>query len=244
MSTEINIPSKKEMLYEGKAKKIFATEDKDLVIAHYKDDATAFDGIKKDVIESKGVVNNLSSSILFSWLEEKGINTHFVKQLSERDSLLKKVKIFPLEVIMRNVVAGSLVRKLGREEGKILNIPILEFCYKDDALHDPPINDSHILAFEWANEKQLAKIKELSYKTNELLKERFLKANLTLVDIKFEYGLFKNEEILLADEISPDTSRLWDIKSKEKLDKDRFRFDMGNVESSYQEVLRRLQSTI
>ena len=243
MNTEIKVPAKKEMLYEGKAKKIFSTENPDLVIAYYKDDATAFDGTKKDTIESKGVVNNTSSSILFTWLEERGITTHFVKELSERESLLKSVKIFPIEVIMRNVVAGSLVRRLGREEGKILKTPILEFCYKDDALHDPPINDSHILVFEWANEKQLEKIKELSYKTNELLKERFLKADLTLVDIKFEFGLYK-DEVILADEISPDTSRLWDIKSKEKLDKDRFRFDMGNVESSYQEVLRRLKGTV
>ena len=237
----MNIPEKKDMIYEGKAKKIYSTNDPDLVIAHYKDDATAFDGTKKDVITSKGIVNNTTSTILFKYLEKAGIPTHFVKELSERESLLKRVKIFPIEVIMRNIVAGSLVKRLGQKEGQILDTAIIEYCLKDDSLHDPPINESHILVFGWANKEELEKIKELSYKVNDLLKKKLLEADLTLVDIKFEYGLYKGKEVILADEISPDTSRLWDTKSKEKLDKDRFRFDMGNVESSYQEVLKRLK---
>lgn len=231
---------KLEMLYEGKAKKVYATEDMDRFIIEYKDDATALNGLKKGIIAGKGVINNKMSSMLFQLLESSGIPTHFEEYLSDREQLVKAVKIVPLEVIIRNVSAGSFSKRYGVDEGIVFEEPVLEFSYKNDALGDPLINDSHILALKLATSEELDHIKLLALKTNEILKKFFLEKNLRLIDFKLEFGIF-DETIILADEISPDTCRLWDLTTNEKLDKDRFRRDMGNIEAAYLEVLSRLQ---
>lgn len=229
----------KEQLYEGKAKKVYATADKDLVIVDYKDDATAFNGLKKGTIVGKGVINNRMSNYLMQMLEKHGIETHFVKELSERRTLVKSVEIVPLEVIMRNVVAGSLSKRTGRPEGDIPSMPILELYYKSDELGDPMVNADHALAFGWATEKELAEIERIARKVNDVLKEFFAGVGVDLVDFKIEFGRYRGK-IILADEISPDTCRFWDSKTKEKLDKDRFRRDMGGVEGAYHEMMRRI----
>jgi phosphoribosylaminoimidazole-succinocarboxamide synthase len=231
---------KLEQLYEGKAKKVFKTDDADHYLVEYKDDATAFNGEKKGSIHDKGVVNNKMSALLFKMLEEKGIPTHFEELLNDREQYVKAVQILPLEVIVRNVAAGSLAKRLGLEEGVVMKKTVLEFCYKNDALGDPMINDYHIFAMEYATPEQVETIKEMSLKINELLIEFFIARGLKLIDFKLEFGLFKGQ-VILADEISPDTCRLWDSETNTKMDKDRFRRDLGNVEETYQEVLSRIQ---
>ena len=230
---------KKEQLYEGKAKKVYATDDPDLVIVSYKDDATAFNGQKKGTIAGKGVINNRMSNYLFQRLEEKGISTHFVKELSERETLVKHVQIVPLEVIVRNVAAGSFAKRLGVEEGRQLLCPTLEFSYKNDDLGDPFINDYYALALGLATREEIDQITKMAFAVNDFLKEFFQKAGVLLVDFKLEFGRLPNQ-IVLADEISPDTCRFWDINTHEKLDKDRFRRDMGGVEEAYQEIFSRI----
>jgi phosphoribosylaminoimidazole-succinocarboxamide synthase len=230
---------KKEQLYEGKAKKVFATDDSDFCIVDYKDDATAFNGLKKGTITGKGVVNNKMSNYLFQLLEKKGIPTHFVKQLSDRETLVKKVQIVPLEVIVRNKAAGSLAKRLGMEEGAALKCPVLEFCYKSDELGDPMVNETHILAAGFATKEEIDQISEMAMKINKILCEFFLSANIELIDFKLEFGRYHGK-IILADEISPDTCRFWDVHTHEKLDKDRFRRDLGGVEEAYQEVMKRI----
>ncbi len=231
---------KQEMLYEGKAKKVFKTDDPKLLIVDYKDDATAFNGLKKGQIADKGIVNNQMSNIIFMMLEEKGVPTHFVEQLSERETVVKAVKILPLEVIIRNVAAGSFSKRYGVPEGQALAKTVLEFSYKNDDLGDPLINNDHILALELATEEQLEEVSAYAYKVNECLKEFFLNRGLKLIDFKIEFGLFEGK-LILADEISPDTCRLWDIKTNEKMDKDRFRRDLGKVEETYQQVFERVK---
>lgn len=229
-----------EMLYEGKAKKVFRTDSEDMYIVEYKDDATAFNGLKKGTIVEKGIMNNQISSKLFEVLEENGVRTHFVKRLSDREMLVKKVTIVPLEVLVRNYAAGSLSKRLGLEEGLKLKTTVLEFCYKDDALGDPMINEYHIKAMDFATEAEVEKIKEMSFKVNEVLISYMKERGIELVDFKLEFGKTPSGEIILADEISPDTCRLWDSLTHEKLDKDRFRRDMGKVEEGYKEVVSRL----
>lgn len=229
------------MLYEGKAKKVYNTNDADLLIVEYKDDATAFNGLKKGSVSGKGVINNKMTNVIFKYLAEKGIETHLVEELSDRETLVKKVSIVPLEVIVRNVAAGSFSKKYGVEEGTALLSPILEFSYKNDELGDPLINDMQILAIGLATKEELADISEKALKINELMKEYFLEKNIKLIDFKIEFGRFK-ERIILADEVSPDTCRLWDAQTNEKLDKDRFRRDMGGVEEAYEEVWKRITS--
>lgn len=230
---------KMEQLYEGKAKKVFATDDPDLCIVDYKDDATAFNGQKRGTILGKGVVNNKMSNYLFRLLEKKGIPTHFVEQLSDRETLVKRVEIVPLEVIVRNKAAGSLAKRLGLEEGTVMKCPVLEFCYKCDALDDPMVNESHILAAGFATKEEIDTLSSMALKVNEILCEFFLSVNIELIDFKIEFGRYYGG-IILADEISPDTCRFWDVHTHEKLDKDRFRRDMGGVEEAYQEVMERI----
>lgn len=230
---------KKELLYEGKAKKVYATEDADVVIVDYKDDATAFNGEKKGTIVGKGVINNRMTNHVFKLLEKEGIKTHLVEELSDRETAVKKVEIVPLEVIVRNVAAGSFSKKLGIEEGTKLLAPTLEFSYKNDDLGDPLINDYFAIAIGAATREEIDKITEMTFKINDVLKKFFEEAGIRLIDFKIEFGRYKGD-IILADEISPDTCRLWDINTNEKLDKDRFRRDMGNVEGAYQEVFKRL----
>lgn len=230
----------RKMLYEGKAKQIFETDDEDLIVIHYKDDATAFNGIKKAQITNKGVLNNKITDILYKMLEEKGIPTHYVEMLNDRDELCKKVQIFPLEVIVRNVIAGSLSKRLGIEEGTESPNTIIELCYKNDALGDPMINDTHALAIKAITKEELDEVYKLTYKINEILKEFFDKRDIILVDFKIEFGKTRDGQVVLADEISPDTARLWDKNTKMKLDKDRFRRDMGNVQEAYVEILNRI----
>ena len=230
---------KLKLIYEGKAKKLYETEDKDLLIQEFKDDATAFDAAKRGTIMNKGVINNKLSAHIFTILSKKGIPTHFVKRLNDREMLVKKVQIVPIEVTMRNIVAGGMAKLLGLEEGKELKEPVLEWHYKEDALHDPLINDYHVKALGAATDKELDAMKKYSFKINELMKKFFDSKNIILVDFKLEFGRYKGK-IILADEISPDTCRLWDKTTKEKLDKDRFRRDLGNVEGAYEEVLRRV----
>lgn len=232
---------KLEMIYEGKAKKVYKTDDEKKYIVEYKDDATAFNGEKKGTIVGKGVVNNKMSAALFALLEKEGIPTHQVELLSDRESLVKAVKILPLEVIVRNVAAGSLAKRLGLEEGVLMKETVLEFSYKNDALGDPMINDYHIKAMGFATDEQLETVKKYALKVNEILKKFFLEINIKLIDFKLEFGLYDNE-VILADEISPDTCRLWDAETNKKLDKDRFRRDMGGVEEVYQEVLARISN--
>ena len=231
---------KKEQLYEGKAKKVYATEDPNLVIVSYKDDATALDGLKKGTIVGKGIINNQMTNRLMAKMEKAGIPTHFVKELSERDTLVKKVSIVPLEVIVRNLSAGHFAQNYGVEEGIVFPSPTIEFSYKNDALGDPLLNSYHALALGLATQEEIDTIVRLAFRVNELLKEIFLAAGICLVDFKLEFGRLADGAIVLADEISPDTCRLWDKDTKEKLDKDRFRRDLGQVEAAYQEVMGRL----
>lgn len=231
---------KLEMLYEGKAKKVYKTDDPSLYIVDYKDDATAFNGLKKGTIVNKGVMNNQISTKLFEVLEAGGVKTHFVEKMSDREMLVKKVRIVPLEVLVRNYAAGSLSKRLGLEEGLKLKTTVLEFCYKDDALGDPMINDYHIKAMELASEAEVEIIKEMAFKVNDILIDYMKQRGIDLVDFKLEFGKTPEGEIILADEISPDTCRLWDAVTHEKLDKDRFRRDLGKVEESYMEVVGRL----
>ena len=231
---------KKEFLYEGKAKQVYATEDPNLIIIHYKDDATAFNGIKKAQISNKGILNNKITELLFTQLEKQGIPTHFIKRLDDRDQLCKKVTIFPLEVIVRNLVAGSMAKRLNIEEGTNPGNTIFELCYKDDALGDPLINDHHAVALKAASYEELATIYDYTSKINNMLKDIFDKEGIILVDFKIEFGKTNDGTIVLADEISPDTCRFWDKVTMKKLDKDRFRRDMGSVEEAYIEILSRL----
>ena len=227
-------------LYEGKAKKVYATDDPNLVIVSYKDDATAFNGLKKGTIVGKGVINNRMSNLLMQMLETQGVPTHFVKELNDRDTVVKKVSIVPLEVIIRNISAGSFAKRYGVEEGIVFDQPTLEFSYKNDDLGDPLINRYHALALKLATREEIDTIERLAFKINEVLKAYFLKLNITLVDFKLEFGRLPDGSIVLADEISPDTCRFWDKDTGEKLDKDRFRRDLGGVEDAYNEVMRRL----
>ena len=229
-----------EQLYEGKAKKVFATDDPNLVIVSYKDDATAFDGMKKGEIAGKGVVNNRMSNYLMSLLEKAGVPTHFVKELSDRETLVKKVSIVPLEVIIRNVSAGSFAKRYGVEEGIVFDSPTIEFSYKNDDLHDPLLNSYHALALKLATKEEIEKIKAMAFKINEVLKEYFAGLKVKLIDFKLEFGRTPDGEIVLADEISPDTCRFWDAETNEKLDKDRFRRDLGGVEDAYREMMKRV----
>lgn len=230
---------KVDLLYEGKAKKVYTTEDPDVLIVDYKDDATAFNGIKKGTITGKGAINNRMTNFMFQMLEKAGIPTHYVKELSDRETAVKKVEIVPLEVIVRNVAAGSFSKRLGIEEGFKLLAPTLEFSYKDDDLGDPMINDYFAIAIGAATREEIDKITEYAFKINEIMKDYFLTKDIDLIDFKLEFGRYKGE-IILADEISPDTCRFWDVNTHEKLDKDRFRRDMGNVEEAYEEVSSRL----
>ncbi|MBI3617623.1 MAG: phosphoribosylaminoimidazolesuccinocarboxamide synthase [Candidatus Omnitrophica bacterium] len=230
---------KGKQLYEGKAKIIYATEDPDLIVQHFKDDATAFNAAKKGTIAEKGVMNNKISTKVFEFLASQGIPTHFEKNLSDREMLVKKVEIVPIEVIIRNKAAGSLCRLLGLKEGMSLASPVLEFCYKRDDLGDPLINESHIRALKMAGDQDMETIKRYTLKINELLTRFFANLGLELIDFKLEFGRYKGR-IILADEISPDTCRLWEIGTGKKLDKDRFRHDLGQIEEAYQEVLSRV----
>ncbi|MGL5870076.1 phosphoribosylaminoimidazolesuccinocarboxamide synthase [Clostridium chrysemydis] len=231
-----------EMLYEGKAKKIFKTEKPNEVIVHYKDDATAFNGEKKAQIGNKGVLNNAITSMIFEMLEKEGVKTHFIKKLTDRDQLCKKVEIVPLEVIVRNVAAGSMAKRLGIEEGFKLKTTVFELSYKDDELGDPLINDYHAVAIGATTFEELDEIYSMTAKINDVLKDFFSKQNIDLIDFKIEFGRDEEGRVLLADEISPDTCRFWDKTTKEKLDKDRFRRDMGNVEEAYKEILNRISN--
>ena len=252
-----------KLLYEGKAKQLFECENNDEIYVHYKNSATAFNGVKKEEFEGKGVFNNTITSLIFEYLEKSGVETHFIKKVNETDQICKHVTIIPLEVIVRNIVAGSMAKKYGLEEGKKLKKPVFELSYKNDELNDPLINDDHAVALEIVTEDEpkslcpfkiflsvaleivtedeLANIKEQALKINSLLQKLYLEANLVLVDFKIEFGKDKNGKIILADEISPDTCRLWDKDTNEKLDKDRFRRDLGSVMEAYEEVLRRLE---
>lgn len=230
---------KKELLYEGKAKKVFTTEDPDVLIVSYKDDATAFNGLKKGTIVGKGAINNRMTNYIFKKLEEKGVPTHLIEELSDRDTAVKKVEIVPLEVIVRNFSAGSFAKKMGMEEGIKFLRPTLEFSYKNDDLGDPFINQYYALALGLATEEEIADITKYAFLVNEVMQEYFASLNIELIDFKIEFGRYHGQ-IILADEVSPDTCRLWDKDTHEKLDKDRFRRDLGNVEDAYQEVFRRL----
>lgn len=235
---------KKEQLYEGKAKKVYKTDDSELLIVDYKDDATAFNGLKKGTISGKGVINNKMSNLLMQLLQKNGIPTHFVKEISDRETVVKKVSIVPLEVIIRNIAAGSFSKRYGVAEGKAFAAPTIEFSYKNDELGDPLINEYHAVALELATTEEIEIIKKYSFKINELLKTFWAECGVTLVDFKLEFGRLSDGTIVLADEISPDTCRFWDSKTSEKLDKDRFRRDMGGVEDAYSEIMRRLKEHI
>ena len=230
---------KREKIYEGKAKQLFTTDNPDLLVQYFKDEATAFDGKKKGIIEHKGILNNKISSRIFRMLEEKGIKTHFVDTLSDREMLVKRLRIIPVEVVIRNIAAGSLCKRLGLEEGLALKEPTLEFFLKNDPLGDPMINEYHARVFGWATDAELAQMKETAFKINRILSEFFSERGIILVDFKLEFGEHKGE-VLLGDEITPDGCRLWDKTTREKMDKDRFRRDLGKVEEAYQEVLRKV----
>ena len=231
---------KVEQLYEGKAKKVYSTEDPGLVIVSYKDDATAFDGLKKGTITGKGAINNQMTNYLMGQLEKAGVPTHFVEELSERETVVKKVTIVPLEVIIRNISAGSFAKRYGVEEGIVFKAPTVEFSYKSDPLDDPLLNHYHALALGLATQEEINQIIAMAFKVNDVLKRFFSEVGVTLVDFKLEFGKTSDGKLVLADEISPDTCRLWDSKTGEKLDKDRFRRDMGGVEDAYQEIMRRV----
>ena len=230
----------KELLYEGKAKKVYATDDPQQLIVAYKDDATAFNGLKKGTITGKGVINNQMSNLLMQRLEQAGVPTHYIQELSPRETLVKKVSIVPLEVIVRNIAAGSFSKRYGVEEGVVFDAPTLEFSYKNDDLGDPLINSSHALALKLATPEELETIRKYALQVNDFLKQLWSECGVILVDFKLEFGRLADGTIVLADEISPDTCRLWDAKTHEKLDKDRFRRDLGNVEEAYQEMMRRV----
>lgn len=231
---------KLEQMYEGKAKKVFATDEKDKVIVSYKDDATAGDGAKRGTIVGKGAINNRMTNFLMQLLEKQGVPTHFVEELDDRNTVVKKVEIVPLEVIIRNISAGSFAKRYGVDEGIVFDEPTLEFSLKNDDLHDPLINRYHVLALKLATKEELDRISEMAFKVNEVLKAYFLKLNVKLVDFKLEFGRTQDGSIVLADEISPDTCRFWDADTNEKLDKDRFRRDMGGVEDAYKEMMHRV----
>ncbi|MBL7069647.1 MAG: phosphoribosylaminoimidazolesuccinocarboxamide synthase [Candidatus Omnitrophica bacterium] len=230
---------KRKQIYEGKAKKVYETDNKDFLIQEFKDDATAFDATKRGTIIGKGVVNNKVSAELFELLESKGVETHFVKLLSDRDMLIKRLDIFLIEVTIRNIVAGGMAKLLGLEEGIVLKEPVLEYHYKKDKLHDPLINEYHIKALGLATDDELRIARERSFEINNILKDFFKKRSIDLVDFKLEFGRHK-DKVLLGDEISPDTCRLWEHGTKKKLDKDRFRRDLGGIEEAYQEILKRV----
>jgi len=232
---------KLRLIHEGKAKKVYSTTNPYLLWLEFKDDATAFDGLKKGTIKDKGILNAAISTLLFELLEKEGIPTHFVRKLSSRELLVEAVKIIPVEFVIRNITAGSLAKRMGVEEGIELKRPILEFYYKNDALNDPMINEYHIEVFELAERYHIEKIKDYAFQVNEILSRMFQKVGIVLVDFKLEFGVDTKGNVLLADEISPDSCRLWDAETGEKLDKDRFRRDLGRVESAYREVLKRLQ---
>ena len=228
------------MLYEGKAKKVYATENPELYIVSYKDDATAFNGLKKGTIAGKGVINNRVTNYMMQMLEKNGVPTHFVEEISDSETVVKKVQIVPLEVIIRNISAGSFSKRYGVDEGIVFEQPTIEFSYKNDDLGDPLINEYHALALKLATREEIDTIKALAFKTNELMKDFFKKINVDLVDFKLEFGRLSDGTIVLADEISPDTCRFWDSRTHEKLDKDRFRRDLGGVEDAYHEIMKRL----
>ena len=230
----------REMLYEGKAKKVYATEDPELLIVSYKDDATAFNGKKKGTITGKGAINNRVTNFMMQRLEEQGVPTHFVEELNDRETVVKKVEIVPLEVIIRNISAGSFAKRYGVEEGIPFENPTIEFSYKNDDLDDPLINEYHIQALKLATPEEVDTIKKMAFKINEVMKAFFAQRNVDLVDFKLEFGKTSDCTIVLADEISPDTCRFWDSETHEKLDKDRFRRDLGNVEDAYDEMLKRI----
>ena len=236
--------TKKEQRYEGKAKKVFATDDPELLIVSYKDDATAFNGLKKGTIVGKGVINNRMSNLLMQHLEKAGIPTHFVEELSDRETLVKKVSIVPLEVIIRNIAAGSFSRRYGVEEGFVFETPTIEFSYKNDELGDPLMDEYHAVAMKLATKEEIETIKKYAFGVNEQLKAFWAECGVILVDFKLEFGRLSDGTIVLADEISPDTCRLWDSETGEKLDKDRFRRDLGGVEAAYAEVMKRLSEHI
>ena len=232
---------KLEMFYEGKAKKLYATADPGLVIAYFKDDATAFNAKKRGTIDDKGVINNRMSELFFTLLERNGVKTHFVRRLNDREMLCKRLQIIPVETVVRNIVAGSMAKRLGREEGEPLKRPMVEYYYKSDPLDDPLVLPEHAVAFGWASEDELATIRALALKVNEILSRFLDQRGIILVDFKLEFGRYQGE-ILLGDEICPDTCRFWDKATRKKLDKDRFRRDLGEVEEAYQEMLRRVES--
>ena len=232
---------KRDMIYEGKAKKVYTTDNPELYIVSYKDDATAFNGLKKGAIAGKGAINNQMSNLLMRMLSEHGVPTHFVEELSERDTVVKKVSIVPLEVIVRNISAGSFAKRYGVEEGIVFDEPTIEFSYKNDELGDPLINDYHALALKLATREEIETIKAMAFKVDALLKEYFKNIGVDLVDFKLEFGRLADGTIILADEISPDTCRFWDATTNEKLDKDRFRRDLGGVEEAYQEMMKRVR---
>ena len=230
----------KEMLYEGKAKQVFATENPDIVMVHYKDDATAFNGLKKGTITGKGVINNRVTNFMMKKLENAGIPTHYVEELNERDTLVKKVEIVPLEVIIRNISAGSFAKRFGVSEGIVFENPTIEYSYKNDDLGDPMINTAQALALKLATPEEIETIRTMAFKVNDVMKAFFQEVGVDLVDFKLEFGRLGDGTIVLADEISPDTCRFWDSKTHEKLDKDRFRRDLGGVEDAYEEMRRRI----
>ncbi len=231
---------KREMLYEGKAKKVYATDNKEVLLVDYKDDATAFNGLKKGTIAGKGVINNKVTNFMMQLLEKEGVPTHFIEEISDRETLVKKVSIVPLEVIIRNISAGSFAKRYGVEEGIVFKEPTIEFSYKNDELGDPLINSYHALALGIATKEDIATITAMAFKINEVMKAFFKNVGVDLVDFKLEFGKTCDGTIVLADEISPDTCRFWDSKTHEKLDKDRFRRDLGNVEDAYQEMMKRI----
>lgn len=231
---------KREKLYEGKAKQVWSTDDPSLVVQYFKDDATAFNAQKRGTIAAKGVVNNAISEVLFKELEANGVRTHLVRRLSDREMLVRRLSIIPVELVVRNIVAGSMAKRLGLEEGGELPYPVVELYYKDDALGDPMVNDDHVLVFGWARDEDLRHIKQAALEINRVLRKFFLDRGILLVDFKLEFGRTASGEVLLGDEICPDTCRFWDAKTREKLDKDRFRRDLGGVEEAYQEVYRRV----
>jgi phosphoribosylaminoimidazole-succinocarboxamide synthase len=234
-------PQKLEMFYEGKAKKLYSTSDPDLIISYFKDDATAFDGTKRDTIETKGVVNNRMSELFFTLLEKSGVKTHFIRRLNDREMLCKRLNIIPVETVVRNIVAGSMAKRLGREEGEPLPHPIVEYYYKSDPLHDPLILGEHAIVFGWATADERTKIDAMALKVNSILSKFLDERNVILVDFKLEFGRHHGE-VLLGDEICPDTCRFWDKATRQKLDKDRFRRDLGGVQEAYHEMLRRVEN--
>lgn len=235
---------KRNQLYEGKAKKVYETDDPEKLIVSYKDDATAFNGLKKGTIEGKGIINNKMSNLLMQKLEKIGVPTHFVEELSDNETLVKRVKILPLEVIIRNIAAGSFSKNYGVEEGKVFKEPTIEFSYKNDDLGDPLCNEYHAIALDLCTKEEIETVKNYAFKVNEFLKNFWCECGVTLVDFKIEFGRLSDGTFVLADEISPDTCRLWDSKTHEKLDKDRFRRDLGGVEEAYREIMTRLENAI